>query len=232
MNRNKYCMAVMCMLLFSSNIAVAGPWSWIKDRATSMWLSYKRWNIPRPRLIEHQMMELGGKKFEGFRYDLSNDDDAVRMLRKKLHISGIYLANGSDVDAYKKYLQQIPMPEQYIQNGFDINLDNSISGCMERLFRQMGSQLIMFDTSPVEAAYNQIFWELEKTLPSDFDNDSSGQKFIDLITQTLPKKDETNKRDYVIGHYLNLWKDYSLRFKHNPGLIKAIKRYPQLKMFS
>ncbi len=102
-------------------------------------------------------MELDGKKFEEFRYDLSQDNDVVKDLRKKLHISGIYLANGSDLNTYKKYLQQISVPEQYIQNGFDINLDNSISGCMGRLFTEMVDRsFVVFTETPEEYAWTQL----------------------------------------------------------------------------
>lgn len=234
MNKNRLCLVVFFVAASFSSMTFAGPWDWFKDKINSVWLTYKRWNTSYPRLISHQVMEIDGKKFEEFRYDLSRDTDSVRKLRNNKCISGIYLSNGSDLSIYKKYIQEHPVPAQYIENGFNVNFDNEISRCMLRwmsfikvkyMSRFLDTGKTAVDFSEIDA-YAPILWELENSLPKDLDNDTDGEKFIDVAERMLI--DGAKEPNKVMGEYLYLWKTHTLRFRNSRGLTRATERYPRV----
>lgn len=235
MNKNRLFLVVFFVAASFSSMTFAGPWDWFKDKINSVWLTYKRWNTSYPRLISHQVMEVDGKKFEEFRYDLSQDTDLIKKIRRNVGIPGIYVSNDSDLDIYRKHIQFAPVPTQYIESGFDLKLDNSISRCMARWFSFVKAKYfasfldkgkVDSDVSTIEA-YTPILWELENSLPSTLDSDNDGENFIAVVERMLPNG--AKERNALIGDYLDLWKTYTLRFKNNKGLMKAMERYPHPK---
>lgn len=258
MNLNKK--VIVIVLLISSSIAIATPWGWARNKIGSVWFSYKTWNVPRPALIEHEYVELD-KNFETFMYDLSKDSDSVKQLRKKLYLSGIYLSDDSDMDFYRKYVSDRPnymiiaAQRGYVENGFDINNNNTICACMGRLLehqkRTVRPVMARDETEPLI----QLLWEIENSLPMTFDQDDHGRVFVDFIRKMIRadvpevKINEKNKeqsfmsiflgglsdsleqrsreKEQEIGIYLSVWQHYTLRFRNNKGLDQAIKYFSQ-----
>ncbi len=255
MKKNILLFLFFSMALISFNYSFAGPWGWVKNKVNSLWLTYERWGIPRPRLVNHQAADLDGKKFEQFQYDLSRDTDETRKLRKNLGISGIYFADGSDMALYAKLSRGTIVDEQYIENGFDAIQDNSVSACMARLFENTINRKVLHEA----AAFMQLLWELEDCLPKDFDQDETGKMFIAFIykmiegdTKELVSDNRQNaSQDFMstflagiretpdisentisvtgqnIERYLSFWKQNTRRFYNNKGLQVAIDRIKQ-----
>ena len=264
MDRNNRALWMFCvLLLISSSISFGGPLKWAKKGLYSLWSTYKWWGVPRPARIDNQkvediprprcintlMMELEGKKFEEFRYDISHDNDLVHQLRKQLHIAGVYLSNDSDVNVYKTYLNALPMLQQYNDNGFDINIDNTVSKCLQRLFTNI------IDTDGVTMqipshAWIQLLWELEASLPQNIDTDITGEKFIAVIRNMFPPGQASSlgarfvsapfiindaaflKLKLLAGDYIQLWIYYTLRFRNSAGLLEAYRKVRMEKVLN
>lgn len=262
MNINKHSQIFFYMLLITSSITIATPWGWAKNKIGSIWFSYKTWNIPRPALIGHDLeLDRNGKKFEVFRYDLSKDNDSVKQLRKKLQISGIYLSDDSDMVFYRKYVNDRPnyminaAQRGHVENGFDINNNNTICACMGRLLDYQKRTVRPIMTRDETEPLIQLLWEIENSLPMAFDQDDHGIVFVDFIRKMLNKDipevnaNEENKekpfmsiflsglsdafeersveRKREIVNYLSVWRHYSLRFRNNRGLARAIRELPK-----
>lgn len=254
MNKNKSLMVCLIVLLVSSSMSFTGPWEWVKEKINQMQLFYRLWrnsnatytdlatpsgtelkmsNMPKPRLMWHLTMELDGKKIEEFRYDLSRDSDVIKKIRKNQGFGGVYLSNDSDSQIYGKYIQRMPMFQQYVENGFDWRLDNTISKSMMRWFSfiKLKYAAYFFDKGKTEidfsviVPYVPILWELESSLPKSLDNDDNGKEFVGVVEAMVPEG--AINRNALIGDYLDLWKTYTLRFKNNKGLMKAIEQYPR-----
>lgn len=123
--------------------------------------AYRYVFIPRPRLLLSKKFVLKEDPTKTdtlttstgfvFQYDISRDSDAVKALRKKLNISGLYLQPGSKMTDSglhwtKMYTNQnneflartgITVSPLYKENGFNQNIDNSVVSCLERLFKEI-----------------------------------------------------------------------------------------------
>jgi hypothetical protein len=179
---------VIFVALLCVQVSLAGPWEWVKDKgnwitdkANSVWLGYKRWSIPRPHLVYHKRTQIDGRACELFGYDLSQDTDAMKDLRKNLHVSGLYFADGSDENVCQMKIQ----PEQYFKNGLDLELNNSVSKSMYRLLSSVLESNRMKIAMPSEVAFMRLVWEIENCLPDAFDEDQDGRLFIAFVREML-----------------------------------------------
>jgi len=192
------------------------------------------WNLPAyikayfsktsSPLVAHVKMELDGKPFEGFWLNISQDSNEIKQLRKKLSLSGIYFADGSDIAIYEKLRSTLPSEQQYIENGFSIDKDNSVSACMFRLLNDM---IAMNQRKAINSEelniYLKLLWELDSTLPASFDSDSNGDTFIDFAKKMMSHAKNTSI-NISVQEILSDWKRDSHRFNKNIGLQKAIER--------
>lgn len=253
---------LLCIFLLSCPLTLATPWSWTKNKIGYAWFAYKTWNIPRPILSGHLSLKSNREKekFLEFRFSLSKDTEIVKQLRKKLHISGIYLSDESDMDYYKQYVTDpshyiTPVNySQYVENGFDVDNNNSVSASMGRLFEYHKHTTRKIMSKNEIESFMQLLWEIEKNLPISFDEDDHGIVFVDFIRKMIRKdvpQVEISKKDteqsfmsiflggisdafeersierrQEIAYYLSIWQHYTLRFRNNEGLARAIKEFP------
>lgn len=181
--------------LVYSNMSFAGPWSWVKDqgswvkdKVSSAWIATKRWRISRPYCVDSRIKMINGKTCELLRYDLSRDTDSMKNLRKAFHVSGIYWSDRSDASTCKMdSLFVSPFVEQYLENGFDEKLDNSVSACMYRLLSSRIENSPMKISATQDAAFMRLVWELEDCLPDGFNFDQDGREFIAFVRYMLGK---------------------------------------------
>jgi hypothetical protein len=243
MNKNRALRACLIAVLVSSGTSFAGPWDWVKDKANFVWNHYARWSIPRPRLVEYRMKQVLGEKCERFRYDLSQDTDFVKELRKNLHVSGLYWSDSSDLNTCEMDIQTFMPPVEYFENGFVASMDNSVNACMYRLLTGA------LNSKAVLNPWIQLVWELESALPAKFDKDQTGAEFISFVRDMLTEKGQLKKDSEInrknanenpvgfvmalavddfgrsenatgqkIEQYLSLWRACSLRFRYNLGI--------------
>ena len=209
--------------------APQGYWNWFKETIYNIVMipSYLKayLNIPHPRLIVTSSLDLkkeyGKEKFDWYLYDISQDNETVRTLRKELGIFGFYIANASSPDVYKKYINtiiKIPSNE-YSERGFTLENDNSLEGCMGRLLINMkknGPKI--YGQSAEQDACVQLLWELEDVLWHNPNfNTVNSKNFIEFVHKMYPDVDNS-----LCADYLSFWKEYSFRFRKSLGLQKTI----------
>src|SRR5579863_3936588 len=241
MKNNKFFVAIFCLIIAFSGASLRpaevsqssqGYWDWFKqgiqaiyNRVTLIWqipLAIKSaLNIPSPRLVGKTALDLDKNKLIEFRYDVSQDNEVVKNIRKKLGISGIYVADGSSKDLHKKVLLVKPAGQEYIERGFNVENDNSLSGCLSKLLVMMQKNgIIFYGQSADQDACIQLLWEVEDSLPANLKIDT-GKQFLELAHTMYP--DANNS---TIAQYLTVWYYYSQdqRFLKNKGLLNAIKQ--------
>ncbi len=246
MKKNRFFMLIFLVLassssmLFTAPVQEAGYYERFNQSLSSIKQSIYNgmsfvWNLPAyikayfnrsaSPLAAHVKMELEGKPFEGFWLNVSQDSNEVKQLRKKLNISGIYFADGSDITIYEKLKSTFSPEQQYIENGFSINKDNTVSACMFRLLNDMISMNQRKAISAQElSVYVRLLWELDNILPASFDSDSNGDLFIAFAQKMVKDKPTTVSMQQL----LSAWQKDSHRFHKNEGLQKAIERVSNL----
>ena len=237
MKRNKYFIAIFCLMLTLSGISLRSAqtsqsyWDWFKQGMQAIYnkISFiwqvpsavkSAFNIPEPGLVGKTELTLDQNRLTEFRYDISRDSEIVKDIRKKLGISGIYVADRSSKDLHKKLLLAKPARQEYIERGFSVENDNSLNACLSKLLVAIKNKgFTLHGKSPEQDAYIQLLWEVEDSLPDSLKTDTTGKEFIELARKMYPDADNS-----TIAQYLTFWYYYSKRFFKDKGLLNAIKQ--------
>jgi len=241
MKNHKSFIAMFCLLTMLSGTTLRSAevsqssqsyWGWFKQGAQAIYnnisLIWKvpyavksMFNIPVPRLVEKNELTLDQKRLTEFRYDISRDNEIVKNLRKQLGLSGIYIADGSSKDLHKKVLLTKPIGQEYIERGFNVENDNSLSKCLSKLLVVIKKNgLVLSGQSPEQDACVQLLWEIENSLPNNLKTDTTDKQFIEFAHRMYP--DITNNS--IIASYLLFWSYYTMLFRKDKGLLNAIKK--------
>jgi hypothetical protein len=237
MKKNSYMLAVYA-LVASSHISFAS------QNQASYWQNFSAlpqsiyngitfvWTLPAViqayfthagALIGHNCVSLNGHGFEEFRYDTSRDSSVMKDMRKKLHLSGLYFADGADMDVYQKYISSLnPIEQSYIDNGFDINNDNTVSAAMFRLLAYMVRiKLNQSDSISKRLGCMKLLSELDNILPASFDGDDSSE-LIGNFAELIMSHAQNAQSPAYLKELLAEWQKNSYRFNKNQGLLTVI----------
>jgi hypothetical protein len=242
MKNNKSFITIFYLLITFSGMSLRsaeapqGYWDWFKEGMHSikqaiydkisylgqipsdLFLKLMASSVPNPRLVKITKLNLDQNKLTEFRYDVSRDRDMVKNIRKELGISGIYVADGSSKDAHKKFLSIQQPGQEYVERGFNVENDNSLSKCLSKLLVAMEKEPFMPGKFPEQDAYIQLFWEVEDALSKSLKPDAPDKEFTELAHKMYPG---VNNKE--IWWHLITWLHYSKRFAESKGLEKATR---------
>jgi hypothetical protein len=228
--------AIILALFFSLHSAISygaekGYWQKFKESIYSY--AYMVWNIPilyklflssyEAAVLDQELIGYNdGEIREAYVYNTTHDNLELTVLRKQLHLSGVYFSDGTDVKQFYKteFLQTVEN-----KPGFIKEKDNTTSACLLRLLEYKAhflpsnpenyfSKESLMDLLVV----SHLMKEIELTIPYAIGD----REPFNAVIQHMKAIIETSSSSINLTTLLKVWQQWTVLFKENKEFAATI----------